>query len=351
MPAFPSAVGVERKTVSPALIDAFVARARHYGLDEVQFLAQAGISESDRQGRLPGDKYLRVLAVVNRLPLQADDLPYSLAQFYPAFPELTAYLCHSPTARAGVMRYVENRCLIGELDQVEVESGTDCLTLAYFNEPGPARRSSCALANFALVLCVLRHLLGAAPLSVRISLQGTLPTRAAALAAALQAEVVFGAQQNRLDCRSPALDDPVPGHQALLSHHLSLPVQRLRNALERRSRWTSRLERMMRALLMSGHSAGQDQVMLALCGRMGVSRWTLQRRLKQEQASFVELWRRARLEEARRLLAETGWPLDVVSSRLGFGSSSAFSRFFRAQCGMAPSQYRKSAACGRLLLR
>jgi len=335
--------GLDGKTVSPALIDVFVRRAERYGIDAPRFMQMVGLAEPDRHARLPGDKYLRLLDVANRLPFSLDDLPRSLEDIYPAYPELTAYLCHSPSAREGVVRYLRHRCLIGELDEIEVVHLPASLRLCYRNEAGMARRCSCALANFALVLCTLRHLLGTSMLAVRIELQGELAIDAARLSAALGARVRYGAKENRLFCRSQALDAPVAGYQPLLASHLARPVERLCAALRHRGRWAARIERMLQVLLSSGHGAGEQQIMLSLCGRMGISRWTLQRRLRAEQTSFSTLWHRARLVEADRLLAETGWPIALIASRLGFASASAFSRFFLAGRAMSPSRFRHSA--------
>jgi LacI family transcriptional regulator len=49
------------------------------------------------------------------------------------------------------------------------------------------------------------------------------------------------------------------------------------------------------------------------------------------------------LEEARRLLAETGLSVTLVAEKSGFGSSSDFARRFRATEGMSPSEYREKA--------
>jgi len=53
---------------------------------------------------------------------------------------------------------------------------------------------------------------------------------------------------------------------------------------------------------------------------------------------------RARLDEARRLLAATDLPIARIAERVGFSSEFYFSRRFRERFGAAPRQYRKTAA-------
>jgi AraC-like DNA-binding protein len=54
---------------------------------------------------------------------------------------------------------------------------------------------------------------------------------------------------------------------------------------------------------------------------------------------YVNQWRIARAEE---LLAHPGTSIDAVRRRLGFGSSFAFARAFRARRGMSPREFRLS---------
>ena len=49
---------------------------------------------------------------------------------------------------------------------------------------------------------------------------------------------------------------------------------------------------------------------------------------------------RARLERAKRLLAETGLSVERVAEATGFGSSSYMIRLFQRQLGFTPKQYR-----------
>jgi AraC-like DNA-binding protein len=75
---------------------------------------------------------------------------------------------------------------------------------------------------------------------------------------------------------------------------------------------------------------------------MRMSARTLQRRLEQEQTRFSEVLDRARLAEARRLLADPSVTLTDAAFRLGFADLATFSRAFKRWTGVPPGQWRRS---------
>jgi AraC-like DNA-binding protein len=58
---------------------------------------------------------------------------------------------------------------------------------------------------------------------------------------------------------------------------------------------------------------------------------------------YVNQWRIARAEQ---LLARPGISIDAVRRQLGFSSSFAFARAFRAQRGVSPREFRLSLRKG-----
>lgn len=62
--------------------------------------------------------------------------------------------------------------------------------------------------------------------------------------------------------------------------------------------------------------------------------------------TVFDFLRAARMEEARRRLAETSLEIQVIANDLGFGNPASFSTSFRERFGMSPRQYRN--ACSRL---
>ena len=80
-----------------------------------------------------------------------------------------------------------------------------------------------------------------------------------------------------------------------------------------------------------------------LADQLGVSRRQLDRILKQRYGkSFREKLREMRLEVACDLLRSTDLTIGEIAERIGYGTPSNFTVFFRDAAAMTPSQYRRS---------
>lgn len=75
--------------------------------------------------------------------------------------------------------------------------------------------------------------------------------------------------------------------------------------------------------------------------KLGMSRQTLHRKLKEHDISFRELLEEIRKEKSIEYLADGAIALDEISFLLGFKESSAFHRAFKAWFDISPGQYRK----------
>lgn len=74
-----------------------------------------------------------------------------------------------------------------------------------------------------------------------------------------------------------------------------------------------------------------------------VSNRTLQRRLKEEGTSFLDLLQDTRLQLARRYLRQPSRSVVETAYMLGFSEPSTFSRAFKRWTGQAPGEYRDAA--------
>ena len=81
---------------------------------------------------------------------------------------------------------------------------------------------------------------------------------------------------------------------------------------------------------------------------LGLSRRTLQRRLRETGHSYSELVQDARFELARALLDDPGTKIIDVGMSAGYDSPQHFARAFRSYTGITPTAYRLSATEGGL---
>lgn len=75
--------------------------------------------------------------------------------------------------------------------------------------------------------------------------------------------------------------------------------------------------------------------------QLGMSARTLQRQLGQEGANFQALVNDVRREQALRLVEGAAHSITEVAQMVGFAETSAFSRWFNQQFGVAPSRWKK----------
>lgn len=79
-----------------------------------------------------------------------------------------------------------------------------------------------------------------------------------------------------------------------------------------------------------------------LAGRLGLSKRSLQRKLRAEGTTFQEVLNETRANLAQSYLSSSGLSLTEISHRLGFRSVSSFFRNFQSWVGMTPRAFRES---------
>ena len=81
-----------------------------------------------------------------------------------------------------------------------------------------------------------------------------------------------------------------------------------------------------------------------LSARFGVSQTRIKTSFRSWYGTSIHAYiRQRRMEEAARLLEESSDSVLEIAGRVGYENGSKFSSAFRAQMGMTPSQYRRTA--------
>lgn len=93
--------------------------------------------------------------------------------------------------------------------------------------------------------------------------------------------------------------------------------------------------------LMPAGRSGAEDVAIAL----GISRSTLQRRLREEGTSYQAVLDGTRREMAIRYLTKTTLRADEIANVLAYRDANSFSRSFRRWTGQAPVAYRQGMGC------
>jgi AraC-like DNA-binding protein len=335
-------VDLRQKSVSGRLYRLMLDAAERQGLDRAKIIRNIGIDEADiaaSDARVSGDKHVVMLKLVEACMSRGDPAEGDVLLYLLSFPELAGVVCNSPTLRDALRKYVAYRDLIGNVDWLVMHEQGDEIAFEYVLE-GEGRSASSALGNFALIASIAR--LYDARLRVRET--GITDARmgaAPSLGDAFGVRVQLDQARNRMVLQSSALDRAFEVYNAPLSkihlHAAHGMLQRIRE----QGQFSPTVKRCLRDVLREHADAIEPKSLQALvCERLALTRWTLQRKLAAERKTFSEVLTQTRIDEARTLLAHTPMPISEISERVGFASTTAFTRFFTRACGAPPARYR-----------
>jgi AraC-like DNA-binding protein len=149
-----------------------------------------------------------------------------------------------------------------------------------------------------------------------------------------QCPLVFDADFNGLVCSEASLDAPNPAAESVMARHAKRYLDMLAPDPADGS-MSERARRSLYLLLPAGRAS------LAQVGaNLGLHPRTLQRELEREGRSFAMLLNEVRRELALRYLASPANSVGAVAQLTGYATPSSFSRWFAAEFGMSPAQWR-----------
>ncbi|CAM2150984.1 AraC family transcriptional regulator [Pararobbsia alpina] len=333
---------LRQKSVSARIYRLLLDAAERHGLDRAELTRQIGIDEVDLaapDARVPGDKHLAMLRVASRCFGRGEAPPGDVSQLLLPFPELAGVVCNSPTLRDALRRFIAYRDLIGNVDWLVAHEDADRMAFDYVLE-GEERDASSALGNFALLTSIAR--MYDPDMAVReVGVTDPDDVTGAAFDPVFGLHVKTRQGSNRLVLDSEVLDRPFEVFNAPLATIHLFAADRMQQQIRARAMFAPTVERCLRDVLREHIDAIESRSLQALvCERLSLTRWTLQRKLAAEQVTFSDVLAQTRVQEARDLLAHTQMPISEISERVGFGSTTAFTRFFTRACGAPPAKYR-----------
>jgi AraC-like DNA-binding protein len=227
----------------------------------------------------------------------------------------------------------------------ELEVGRETAEWSYrIEDPAVWPRRQDAEFSLSATCSFIRGLLGPGWTPVEIQLEhsaprGTNPRAERALAQIFKAPVLFDQGANRIVLTSRDLDRPLFDRRRTLSPYLE---QHLRDLMSPTGSDRACADR-IRGLL--SRRIGRRPVDLpSIAASLGLSRRTLQRRLRTEGVSLRDLVREHRLGLAQAALQTGEEPIGSIAASVGYSDAAVFSRAFRSWRGCAPREVRRQEA-------
>jgi AraC-like DNA-binding protein len=330
-----------RPCVRSATLDGYVGLARSLGLDPIRLMTSVGLDVADLAAP---EKWIPAGDVATLLQLSADrsgheDFGLLLAgrRRLSTLGPLSVVLSQEPDLRSALRLLNGYERSYNEALHLRLDEANGLATIRLwleFGEPVPVRQSL-DLATAALH-GIVRELLGRGwePLSVCFAhpRPATLDTYHEVFGPRLQFDhsftgLVFFADQ--LDAPN-TMSDPLlrPYAEQFLK---SIPSPRGATV-------SARVRELIDVFLPLGRCST-----VHVARNLGMTQRTLHRQLAAEGQSFSSLLDDTRAALAERYLAADRYSLTEVSELLGFTAPSAFSRWFRQQFGVSPTQWRATA--------
>ncbi|TDG11042.1 AraC family transcriptional regulator [Paraburkholderia guartelaensis] len=339
-----SPMTTDQKTVSNVLAQLSLKSAIEHGMAPNDFMRLTGITEAELahpDGRIPAHKHIAMLNLLEPGYQASERLEiFSSYSFRAPISTLLAIVTNSPTLTKAFDQFLRYRVLIGNVDTVKVKRAGQTFEFEYVLD-GAGRSSSSAFYNFLLLVRLAEQYNDDEPFPTQIELTGDSFAPVSQLSHLCGATVKFRQSRNRMLMRTGSADLPYRKYNEITENILCGQADAdIRRFVVGHS-FSSRIEDFVTKMIREAH-AGLPfaNPMEEVCGRLGISRSTLHRRLQGEGTNFQAILAHARLEEARRLLPLADYSVAAVSDLLGFSSPSAFSRFFLENSGKSPSRYK-----------
>jgi AraC-like DNA-binding protein len=243
---------------------------------------------------------------------------------------------NSPTLAAGLRNLVDYFPAHQQMSTLAMRADRDIMTLEYqINDGRIGLRRQDAELSLGMFCNVFYHALGRQWTPLELHFEHPRPWDAREHETLFDAPVFFSQPTNAILFRRRDMDvlmpDPDPYLFSLLEPMMS---GRRRRAIP--GDLVGLVQQKIEAHL--GHA---DALLTKVAQDLGMSSWTLHRRLRDLNVSFSDLLRGTRRQLAMRYVAEPHIPLTEIAFLLGYSELSAFSRAFHQWAGMSPARYRR----------
>ena len=245
---------------------------------------------------------------------------------------------NSPTMAAALANLTKYFTAHQQNSTLTVRNEGDLIGLEYQITDGAiAHRRQDAELSLGMFCNVFRHCHGQHWAPVEVHFEHPHPAEPKEHEQAFGAPVFFGQRTNSIIFRRADLAGIMPSPDPYLLTLLA-PFMRDRQA----TAGTDDLVGLVRQRIQAQLAEGSPNIR-KVADDLGMTSWTLYRRLREHQVSFNELVRDARREMALRYVAQPHLALTEVALMLGYSELSAFSRAFRQWTGVAPARYRRES--------
>ena len=325
--------------VRAAALTGYVDVSRALGVDPQALLKRVGL---DIGYLATQDRWIPAAAVAEVLELSAamsgrEDFALRMVERrrFANIGPVSLVVREEPDVRSAIGLLVRYQHMINEILRLRLVEDNGLATVKVyldFGEPVEARQAT-ELA-VGVTYRVLRSLLPERWRPVAVYFAHRAPAEAATHCRLFGPVVEFGREFSGIVCYAADLGTPNAMADPLLRGYAMRFLEAV--AVEADRTIPDRVGDLIEALLPTGRCSAEE-----VARSLGVDRRTVQRRLAGSGLTFSELVRAKRVRLAEQFVANPQLSMTEISDRLGFTETSSFSRWFRAEFGCSPREWRR----------
>ncbi|PZX24640.1 Putative transcription regulator, AraC femily [Cupriavidus phytorum] len=326
--------------IRAAALTNFLEVARDLGLDPLPMLRQARLRRAwldDPDRRVP----LRACVALLEAAAQASDcitfgLRMAESRQLSDFGVMSLLISQQPTLRAALATTIRYRHLVNDSVALLLEdAGSAVVIRQEVLSDAPSRQATELAIGVVFRMCAL--LLGPRWQPIGVSFTHAAPADLRVHRRLFGCPLEFNADWNGIVCRAADLDAPNPGADPVMARYAQQFIDTLPRANPQSI--SHEVRAAIYLMLPMGRATCE-----AVAEGLGLSLRTMQRQLDDAGETFTGILNDVRRELARRYVENPRYSLLRVSQLLGYGSASAFTRWFSAQFGTAPANWRRDRA-------
>lgn len=325
--------------VRAAALSNYAELARRLGLDPSRMLREAGLSVralNDPDMRVPAAKVVGLLeASAEKSGCPTFGLRMAESRRLSDFGAISLLITHQRTLRDVLMLMVRYRNLLNEALIIDLEDARDLVIIReeLVTESTQTARQSYELA-VGTIFRMFRAVLGPRWHPYSVNFTHAAPPDLSVHRRLFGPNVKFGSEFNGIACAAADLDLPNPAADPVMARY----AQQFLETLPKTEPGSATLDvRKAVYILLPLGKVSSEQIAQTL----GFNVRTLQRRLDHEKTSLSMLVNGVRRDLAVRYLSNRGYQLTQIAEMLGYAQISSFTRWFIAQFGMPPVQWRR----------
>ncbi len=328
--------------VSTAALTNYFEVARFVGLDPYPALRRFRISPAmldDPEATLPSNAVADLLEYsAEESGCQSFGLLMAECRTLPSLGPLSLLLAHQGTARDVLDSIVEYQSVMNEVMSLDIEHVADAdkggLAIIRAGFIGGYDGRQAVELLMALICRMVSEVVSGRWHPDLAYFRHSAPEDLNVHMRVLQCPLLFDAEFNGLVCSEASLDAPNPAAESAMARHAKRYLDMLVPAPADGS-VTERARRSLYLLLPAGRAS------LKQAGaNLGMHPRALQRHLEREGRTFAMLLNEVRRELALRYLASPAHSVGSIAQMTGYATPSSFSRWFAAEFGMSPAQWR-----------